>query len=223
MVTLGFTILFFQVAKNESEITGGVTGLRDIPRPRIFGHALENDNEYFYVIAGTLLLASFAYHWLVSSRWGRAFEAMRENEMRAEALGVNLRNYKTMAFAIGAAYAGAAGALLAPLLRYIDPTPFTLDRSLQFLIMVVVGGPGWLAGPFVGAVIVTLLPELLRGAQSLYMMVFALMLILMLLFAPRGIVPYVVLGVRSLKSFRRGKPADAQPDTPTQRTEVRNP
>jgi branched-chain amino acid transport system permease protein len=219
MVTLGFTVLFFQVAKNEAWLTGGVTGLRDIPRPSFFGRALEQDNEYYYVIAATLVLASLAYYWIVSSRWGRAFEAMRENEMRAEALGINLRNYKTTAFAIGAAYAGAAGALLAPLLRYIDPTPFTLDRSLQFLIMVALGGPGWFAGPFVGAMIVTLLPELLRGAQSLYMMVFALLLILMLLFAPRGIVPYVVMAARNFMLLR-GKRGDAQSESQKPRPEI---
>ncbi|MEK7205522.1 MAG: branched-chain amino acid ABC transporter permease, partial [candidate division NC10 bacterium] len=89
----------------------------------------------------------------------------------------------------GAAYAGASGALLACLLRYIDPSSFELDRSFQFLIMVVVGGPGWFAGPLVGAGIVTLLPELLRATQAVYLMLFAVLLILMLIFSPAGLVP----------------------------------
>ena len=86
--------------------------------------------------------------------------------MRAEVVGVSLRNYKLMAFAIGAAYAGIGGALFAPLLGYIDPGAFTLDRSIQFLMMVVMGGLGRFEGPFIGAVVVTVLPEVLRGLRG---------------------------------------------------------
>jgi branched-chain amino acid transport system permease protein len=93
-----------------------------------------------------------------------------------------------MAFAIGAAYAGIGGALFAPLLGYIDPGAYTLDRSIQFLMMVVMGGLGRFAGPFIGAAVVTILPEVLRGSEGLYLIIYALAVILMMLFMPKGLV-----------------------------------
>src|SRR5438128_10741456 len=89
--------------------------------------------------------------------------------MRAEVVGVSLMNYKLMAFAVGAAYAGMGGALFAPLLGYIDPGAYTLDRSIQFLMMVVMGGLGRFEGPFIGAAVVTILPEVLRASEGLYL------------------------------------------------------
>src|SRR5262247_2256376 len=108
--------------------------------------------------------------------------------MRAEVVGVSLRNYKLMAFAIGAAYAGIGGDLFAPLVGYIDPGAFTLDRSIQFLMMVVIGGLGRFEGPFIGAALVTVLPEVLRASEGLYLVIYALAVILMMLFMPRGLV-----------------------------------
>jgi branched-chain amino acid transport system permease protein len=120
--------------------------------------------------------------------------------MRAEALGVSLRNYKLMAFAVGAAYAGIGGALFAPLLGYIDPGAYTLDRSIQFLMMVVIGGLGRFAGPFVGAVLVTVLPEVLRASEGFYLIFYALAVILTMLFMPKGLVgvwDWLAAGFRS--------------------------
>src|SRR5438093_13754280 len=102
--------------------------------------------------------------------------------MRAEVVGVSLRNYKLMAFAIGAAYAGIGGALFAPLVGYIDPGAYTLDRSIQFLMMVVLGGLGRFEGPFIGALVVTVLPEVLRGSAGPYLLIYPLSLILLTLF-----------------------------------------
>ena len=139
------------------------------------------------MLGWTAVVVGSAY-WILTSRWGRAFRAIRENEMRAEALGVSLRNYKLMAFAIGAAYAGIGGALFAPLLGYIDPGAYTLDRSIQFLMMVVMGGLGRFEGPFIGAILVTVLPEVLRASEGLYLVIYALAVILMMLFMPKGLV-----------------------------------
>ncbi len=211
MVTIGFNMLVYLVLRNESAVTGGMTGLRNIPRPDVMGISLGADRDYFYVIAGTVIVSTVLYRFLVRSKWGRAFRAMRENELRAEVIGVSLRTYKTMAFAIGAVYAGTSGALLACLLRYIDPSSFELDRSFQFLIMVVVGGLGWFAGPFVGAGIVTLLPELLRATQALYLIWFAALIVLMLIFSPAGLAPLldrigrILLGGRKLRPVPRGE------------------
>ena len=188
MVTLGFNIIVFLVLRNWESLTGGSFGISGVARPRWGPVRFQSDRAYYYYILGWSVLVVASAHWILHSRWGRAFRAIRENEMRAEVVGVSLRNYKLMAFAIGSAYAGVGGALFAPLLTYIDPGAFTLDRSIQFLMMVVMGGLGRFEGPFIGAVVVTLLPELLRAAEGFYLIIFSLAVILMMLFMPKGLV-----------------------------------
>jgi branched-chain amino acid transport system permease protein len=188
MVTLGFNIMVFLVLRNWESLTGGSFGISGIARPAWGPFTFQSDRAYYvYMLAWAAAVVSSAY-WILGSRWGRAFRAIRENEMRAETLGVSLRNYKLMAFAIGAAYAGIGGGLFAPLLGYIDPGAFTLDRSIQFLMMVVMGGLGRFEGPFIGAILVTVLPEVLRASEGLYLVIYALAVILMMLFMPKGLV-----------------------------------
>jgi branched-chain amino acid transport system permease protein len=216
MVTLGFNIMVFLVLRNWESLTGGSFGISAIPRPAWGSLAFRSDRAYYvYVLAWAVLVVCSA-HWILSSRWGRAFRAIRENEMRAEALGVSLRNYKLMAFAIGAAYAGVGGALFAPLLGYIDAGSFTLDRSIQFLMMVVMGGLGRFEGPFIGAILVTVLPEVLRASEGLYLIFYAIAVILMMLFMPKGLV-----GAWDWVTRRRTLEATARPPVPVPPGDVR--
>jgi branched-chain amino acid transport system permease protein len=188
MVTLGFNIIAFLVIRNWESVTGGSFGISNIARPAWGRISFQSDRAYyFYILGWTAMVVASAY-WILTSRWGRAFRAIRENEMRAAVVGVSLRNYKLMAFAIGAAYAGVGGALFAPLVAYIDPGAYTLDRSIQFLMMVVMGGLGRFEGPFIGAAVVTILPEALRGSEGLYLIIYSLAVILMMLFMPKGLV-----------------------------------
>jgi branched-chain amino acid transport system permease protein len=204
MVTLGFTIIVFLVLRNWESLTGGSFGISAIARPAWGPLRFQSDRGYYVYMVGWAAVVVASAWWILTSRWGRAFRAIRENEMRAEVVGVSLRSYKLMAFAIGAAYAGVGGALFAPLLGYIDPGAFTLDRSIQFLMMVVIGGLGRFEGPFIGAVLVTVLPEVLRASEGLYLIIYALAVILMMLFMPRGLV-----GVwdGALALLDRGRPA----------------
>lgn len=188
MVTLGFNIIVFLVLRNWESLTGGSSGISGIARPRWGPLEFRSGVAYYYYILAWAVLAVVSAHWILHSKWGRAFRAIRQNEMRAEVVGVNLRTYKLMAFAIGSAYAGLGGALFAPLLTYIDPGAFSLDRSIQFLMMVVIGGLGRFEGPFVGAAVLTLLPEALRRSQGFYLIIFSLAVILMMLFMPKGVV-----------------------------------
>jgi branched-chain amino acid transport system permease protein len=188
MVTLGFNIMVFLVLRNWESLTGGSFGISGIGRPAWGPLRFGSDRAYYVYMLGWAAVVVGSAYWILTSRWGRAFRAIRENEMRAEALGVSLRNYKLMAFAIGAAYAGIGGALFAPLLGYIDPGAYTLDRSIQFLMMVVLGGLGRFEGPFIGAALVTVLPEVLRASEGLYLVIYALAVILMMLFMPKGLV-----------------------------------
>src|SRR3979490_3164031 len=134
-----------------------------------------------------LAIISFATWARMRDAWGRAFIALRENPVRALSLGIDTRRYTLMAFAIGWAVGGVAGALYAPLTQYVDPVPFNLSLSLDLLMMVIVGGAGFFFGPFLGAMIAVLLPEWLRFTEGYYLMLYAVAVILLLIYSPTGI------------------------------------
>ena len=186
MVTLGFNIIVYLVLTNEQQITGGPYGVFNIARPRIGAFKFTSDARYHIVVALVTFVFIMLLYWALNSQWGRAFKGIRENELRAEMIGVSLRNYKLAAFAIGSGLAGISGGLLAPLLSYIDPTIFVIGFSFQFLLMVVVGGIGRFEGPFIGTLIVTLMPEVLRIADRLYFVIFAFVAMLIMVFMPKG-------------------------------------
>ena len=186
-VTLAFSTLAFLVFRNESWLTNGIYGISDIPRPVIFGFPTRRPLPFYYVCLGALCLTSLAMWWLIRSPWGRAFIALRENPVRALSLGIDTRRYTLMAFAIGSAMGGVAGTLYAPLTQYIDPIPFNLSLSLDLLMMVIVGGSGFFLGPFLGALIAVLLPEWLRFTEGYYLMLYAVAVIVLLIYSPTGI------------------------------------
>jgi branched-chain amino acid transport system permease protein len=191
-VTLAFSVLCWLVFRNEAEITGGVMGLRDIERPILFGLKLRNAVHFYWFVLAVAAVMTFVLWWILQSPWGRAFTALRENPLRAESLGVDVRLYTLLAFALGSAYGGMAGSLYAPLVEFIDPSPFALGPSLLFMLMVVVGGSGTFAGPFVGAGVAVLLPEWLRAWEAYYLMIYAVMVMILMAMFPAGIVGLVV-------------------------------
>lgn len=186
-VTLAFSTLAFLVFRNESWLTGGIYGISNIPRPHFLGIATNKPLPFYYVCLGSLAIVSVAVWWLIRSPWGRAFMALRENPLRAQSLGIDTRRYTLMAFAIGSALGGVAGALYAPLTQYIDPVPFNLSLSLDLLMMVIVGGAGFYFGPFLGAMIAVLLPEWLRFTEGYYLMLYAIAVMGLLIWSPTGI------------------------------------
>ena len=190
-VTLAFGTLMWLVARNEQWLTGGVFGISGIPRPGLFDFKLTRAADFHrFVVVVTLVLALVAW-WLIRSPWGRAFQALRENPLRAASLGVNIRNYTLLAFAIGSAYGGFAGSLYAPLSRFIDHSPFDLGHSLEILLMVISGGSGYFFGPFLGAILAVVLPELLRFTGGLYLILYAVFVMVLLIFSPTGIFGFI--------------------------------
>lgn len=187
-VTLAFSVFVWLLIRNEEWLTGGVNGIKDIRRPILLGVSLRPALYYYWLVLALTAMLTAAMWWLLRSPWGRAFTALRENAIRAESLGIDVRGYTLMAFAIGSAYAGFAGAMYAPLVEFIDPSPFALGASLQFLLMVVAGGAGSFVGPFVGAVVAVLLPEWLRFTEGYYLIIFAIIVMLLMAFCPTGIV-----------------------------------
>ena len=186
-VTLAFSTLIWLVIRNEQWLTGGVYGISNINRPDFFGIKLFGALEFHRFVVVVTLILSLKLWWLVRSPWGRAFTALRENPVRAASLGIDTRTYTLLAFAIGSAYGGFAGSLYAPLVEFIDPSPFSLSQSLFLLLMVVAGGSGYLFGPFVGALLGVVLPEWLRFAGSLYLIIFATIVLALLVICPQGV------------------------------------
>ena len=186
-VTLGFNELVILIIRNEDQWTGGPMGILNIARPSIFGISLFNSIPFYYFCIITLGFASFVVWYMVRSPWGRAFKALRDNPNRADSLGLSTTAYTLIAFAIGSGLAGLAGTLQAPLVEFIDPQSFQLARSIEFLLMVMVGGRGTLAGPFIGAFFSEVLPEWLRFAEDYYLIIFAIVVMLLIIFFPKGI------------------------------------
>jgi branched-chain amino acid transport system permease protein len=186
-VTLSFATLVFLVLRNEEWLTKGVYGISGIPRPTLAGWSAKAPLAFYFFCLLVLALVSVAAGWMIRSPWGRAFTALRENPMRASSLGVDTRRYTLMAFAIGSALGGIAGVLYAPLVQFIEPTAFGLGLSLNLLLMVIVGGAGRFPGPFLGAAVSVLLPEWLRFSEGLYLMAYAVFVMLLLAFCPSGL------------------------------------
>jgi len=185
--TLGFNVLVFLFFRNEEWLTGGTFGISGIPRPSLFGHELDGSLEFFYFVYASVIGLALILAWVLRSPWGRAFACLRDNPIRAESLGINITFYTLLAFAIGAAYAGAAGVYFASLVQFIEPGPFHLSASLMLLLMVIVGGSGRFCGPVLGSVIVILLPEWLRFAQNWYLAIFGFAVVVLMIWLPGGL------------------------------------
>lgn len=179
IATLGFAEITKNILLN-MKITGGPMGLRGIPK---------KTNIFIVYIAVALVI--FSLNRIINSRVGKSFIAIREDELAAEAMGINTTYYKILAFTIGAFYAGIAGGLYAFFFRYINPNEFGFSKSIEILCMIVLGGMGNIYGSILGAIIITVLPELLRSISpviSQYRMVFyGLSLVVLMIIRPEGI------------------------------------
>lgn len=187
-VTLAFNTIVFLVFRNEEEITGGSFGLVGMPRPEVFGIQTMQQINFYYFTLVLFLISAFVFWWIVNSPWGRAFKALRENPIRAESLGVDTRRITLLAFGIGCAFGGGAGAIMAPLVQFIEPGSFSLIHSLKILLMVVVGGAGFFYGPMLGAAVVIILPEFLRFTEGYYLMIYAFLVIVLMVYSPNGLI-----------------------------------
>jgi len=185
--TLGFNVLVYLFFRNEEWLTGGTFGISGIQRPKLFSLSLDSAPGFYYFVLGSTILLALVLWWIVRSPWGRAFAALRDNPIRAESLGVNIMAYTLLAFAIGAAFAGIAGAYFAVLVQFIEPGPFAVSTSLMMLLMVIVGGSGKFFGPMLGAAIVILLPEWLRFMKDWYLVAFGFAVVALMMWLPGGL------------------------------------
>ncbi len=187
VATLGFGEIIYIILNELGP--GGPSGFGDIPNIAFFGYKLTSPREYFYVIWGTVfVLIIFSYN-IINSRIGRAMRAIHDTEIGSSAMGIDVSALKIKAFILSAVYASIAGSFYAHYVTFISPTSFSLFQSILILTMVVIGGASNLWGAVVGAVIITVLPELLRKFEELDVLIYGLILIFFLLFLRKGIVP----------------------------------
>jgi len=186
-VTLAFNQIVVVVLRNEDWLTGGAYGKFNMPRPDFWIWQARTNLDMYYVILAVFVVFSAAMYGIVRSPWGRAFKALRENPVRAQSLGVDTRRITLLAFAIGSAGGGLAGAIMSPLVQFIEPNSFALVHSLRILLMVVVGGAGYFFGPVLGAAVVILLPEFLRFTEGYYLIIYAGLVIVLMVYSPGGL------------------------------------
>jgi len=219
IVTLGFgeiVRIFLNNLDHPINITNGPVGINridpisvgglDLTRThQFFGLEFSGTHLYYYVLLGLVMLTMFICVRLEDSRIGRAWIAIREDEVAAQSMGINTRNVKLLAFAMGATFGGVAGGLFASFQGFVSPESFVLLESIMVLCMVVLGGMGHVSGVVVGALLLAVLPEVLRSTaspaqeqlfgqvivdpESLRMLLFGLALILVMLIRPTGLWP----------------------------------
>jgi branched-chain amino acid transport system permease protein len=189
IVTLGFGEITRLVINNWDEVTRGPNGILGIQRPILFGFQFRQPMHYYYLILAMVFLTIFVVRRLEQSRIGRAWVAVREDEIAARAMGVNVTTMKLRAFATGAAFAGLAGVFFAGKMTFISPESFTFMESVMILCMVVLGGMGSIPGVVLGAVLLIILPEALRQFQLYRVLVFGGAMAVMMVFRPQGLIP----------------------------------
>ncbi len=192
LVTISFAGVISLVSINWMELTNGPLGLPGVPAPELPGLSFRTKSAYYYLVLAAAAGSYLLCHRLVHSRLGRAFLALRENESLAESVGVDPTRTLVLAAVVSAAMAGVAGSLYAHYVRFVSPEVFLFSYTVTMVIMVVAGGKGTLAGPVVGAVLFTVLPEVLREAMAWQwqMLAYGVLLVVLVFFLPRGIVAH---------------------------------
>ena len=198
LLTISFAGCISLVSVNWMELTNGPLGIPGVPPlelalPGLPALSLRAKSAYYYVVLASVALSFLVCLALIRSRVGRALVALRENETLAASVGIDGTHYLVLAAVISAAMAGFAGGLYAHYIRFVSPEVFLFTYTVTMVIMVVAGGKGTLAGPVVGAVLFTVLPEALRAATSWQwqMLLYGILLVAVLFFMPEGVVPAV--------------------------------
>lgn len=188
LATIGFAIIATVVFLQWKPVTNGPDGISGTKPPRIGNFILDQNFYYYYVVLAFLVVLAFVGWKIQRSRVGRAFLAIREDQLAASAIGINTLNFKVLAFTLSTVYGSVAGGLYAHgLTHYISPDNFVFDLSVTMLIMLLLGGQATVPGAIIGAMLVTALPESLRFLHQYYLAVYAVAVILLVIFLPQGL------------------------------------
>ncbi len=187
MATLGIVEIVQVVALNWTGFTGGALGLSNIPPAQVFGITLNSETSYFYFVAIVAVIVYLGVNRLLDSELGRAWRAIRDNEVAAQVMGIDVARLKSLAFVISCAAAGLAGALYAPLVTFVSPSGFGFNESVALLTMALAGGLGWRFGPIFGVALLSFAQQYLQALNSLQLVVYGVLLTAVILFMPQGI------------------------------------
>jgi branched-chain amino acid transport system permease protein len=190
IVTIGIgEIVRIALVNNIFGITGGANGIFGISRPELLGLQIRKTHHFFYYIWFFVAVAVFMFSRLEQSRFGRALNYLREDEVAAEGSGIDTAHYKLSAFVLGAAWAGMAGNIYASKMMIISPESFNFWESVLMFMLVILGGSGSIPGVLLGAFLIVGLPEVFRGFANTRMLVFGAAMILIMIFRGQGILP----------------------------------
>jgi len=187
IASIGIGVITQMIMTNWTAVTMGAQGFKGIRYPVVFGLKLNTDARYYYLAAVVVAITYWAIGRLIDSEMGRALRAIREDETAAQFMGVNAGRLKVTAFMISAFLAGIAGSLLAHLEGYLSPYSFGFAQSVGFLLMALAGGLGYKIGPIVGVIVLTFAREYIRFFSDYQLVIYGLMLILIIIFMPKGI------------------------------------
>lgn len=187
IVTMGFAEIIRLVALNWTGFTGGPMGIRNIPRPTLFGYVIRTPIQYYYLVLFLAAVSLFIMYRVIHSRIGRAWISIREDQVASRFLGVNVSMYKSVNFIFGSLFAGIGGCFLTYYYQYISSDLFTVDETFNMMSMVIIGGQGTLIGPIVGSVIVNIITEAFRFAAEYRFVIYAVLIIVMMWTRPQGL------------------------------------
>lgn len=187
VVTLGFCEIVRLVEMNWSELTRGPLGINRIPYPNLFGIVFKSPQSKYYLILVITVIAVVITHALVHSRLGRAIVAIREDDLAAASMGIDVVRYKLMVFVISSVFAGIAGVYYAHYMRYIDTSLFTTSMSINFLVMSIFGGLGNIAGTIIGTTVLTVIPETMRFLSEYRNLFYGILIVVLMMIKPSGL------------------------------------
>lgn len=221
ITTLGFSEIIRLTVLNWTSLTRGPMGIPGIPFPELFGFSITNNTQFYYVILSIVLLMLFLTRQILNSRIGRAWIAIREDELAAKAMGVETFRYKLLNFAYGTFWAGVAGCFYAFFTSYVSADSFILDEGFSILGMVIVGGQGTLIGPVIGATFLTILPELVRSIAEYRLVIFGAAIIITMLVRPQGIAGSEMLSQKLGRNIKKKRKIGGGSNVSTSRGQKR--
>ena len=181
ILTMSFAEIIRLILLNWTSVTRGPMGILNIPKPSLFGYTIKSSGAFLYLVLTVAIIVYIGLHNLIHSRFGRNLQALRDDEISSESMGINVYRSKVIAFVISTGVAGVAGALFASYMEFIDPSSFISDESTVILSMVVLGGMGNMNGSIIAAALLTILPEALRSFSDYRMLVYGVVLVAMML------------------------------------------
>ena len=205
IATFGFGIIVYQLISNTTWLTGGHVGIRGIPPIDLFGYSMASRQWLFVLEMATLTIVYGLLLHMCAGRAGRALRAIGQDEPAARSIGIPTQGYRMAVITVGCGLAGLAGSFLPHLLRFLSPESFSWHESLVLLIMIAVGGMGSFAGAVIGAAVMVIIPETLRGLGEYKMLVYGVLLVICMMYLPAGIA-----GLPARLAGRLGR-AGAQP------------